>query len=219
MLSRLWLTQYTKDTAYGFLTRGCPRNCPFCIVSEKEGKQSIKVADLSEFWRGQKTIKLLDPNLLVCKEHKGLLQQLVDSKAYVDFTQGLDARGINPENAALLARIKTKMIHFAFDDIQQEKSIVKGLKLYKEISNIPEYKTGVYILTNYNTTHQQDLYRVKKVVQGLGYRPYIMVYNKKSAPKMTKELQRWANNRRIYYSTDGVFTLYKKGKREQHVLL
>lgn len=111
------------------------------------------------------------------------------------------------------------MIHFAFDDIQQEKSIVKGLKLYKEISNIPEYKTGVYILTNYNTTHQQDLYRVKKVVQGLGYRPYIMVYNKKSAPKMTKELQRWANNRRIYYSTDGVFTLYKKGKREQHVLL
>ena len=71
----------TKDTAYGFLTRGCPRNCPFCIVSQKEGKQSVKVANLSEFWKGQKIIKLLDPNLLSCKDHIELLQQLIDSKA------------------------------------------------------------------------------------------------------------------------------------------
>lgn len=191
----------TKDTAYGFLTRGCPRCCSFCIVSQKEGKQSVKVANLSEFWRGQKTIKLLDPNLLACKDHIELLQQLIDSKAYVDFTQGLDARCINEENTKLLAKIKVKMIHFAFDDMKQEKNIVKGLKLYKRISNIPEYKTGIYILTNFNTTHEQDLYRVK-VVQELGYRPYIMIYNKKSATKITKDLQRWANNRMIYYASD-----------------
>lgn len=43
-----------KDTAYGFLTRGCPRGCEFCIVEKKEGLCSRKVADLSEFWRGQK---------------------------------------------------------------------------------------------------------------------------------------------------------------------
>ena len=191
----------TKDTAYGFLTRGCPRCCSFCIVSQKEGKQSVKVANLSEFWRGQKTIKLLDPNLLACKDHIELLQQLIDSKAYVDFTQGLDARCINKQNAELLSKIKVKMIHFAFDDMKQEKNIVKGLKLYKRISNIPEYKTGIYILTNFNTTHEQDLYRVK-VVQELGYRPYIMIYNKKSATKITKDLQRWANNRMIYYASD-----------------
>lgn len=188
----------TKDTAYGFLTRGCPRCCSFCIVSQKEGKQSVKVANLSEFWRGQKTIKLLDPNLLACKDHIELLQQLIDSKAYVDFTQGIDARCINKQNAELLSKIKVKMIHFAFDDMKQEKNIVKGLKLYKRISNIPEYKTGIYILTNFNTTH---LYRVK-VVQELGYRPYIMIYNKKSATKITKDLQRWANNRMIYYASD-----------------
>lgn len=56
------------DTAYGYLTRGCPRGCPFCIVAEKEGKQSKKVADLENFWRGQKYIKLLDPNLLACPD-------------------------------------------------------------------------------------------------------------------------------------------------------
>jgi len=88
----------TKNIAYRFLTRCCSRDCPFCIVSQKEGKQSIKVADLSEFWNGQKIIKLLDPNLLACKDHMNLLQQLIDSKAYVDFTQGVDARCINKQN-------------------------------------------------------------------------------------------------------------------------
>ena len=193
--------------AVGFLTRGCPRNCGFCVVGEKEGLCSKQVADLEEFWRGQKTIKLLDPNLLACKDHVELLQQLIDSKSYVDFTQGLDARCINEENAELLAKIKVKMIHFAFDDIKQEKSIIEGLKLYKKISNIPEYKTGIYLLTNFNTTHEQDLYRVK-VVQELGYRPYIMIYNKKSAPKITKDLQRWANNRMIYYASGRLWENY-----------
>ena len=56
-------------TAYGFLSRGCPRNCGFCIVSGKEGRKSVKVADLSEFWRGEDEIKLLDPNLLACPDH------------------------------------------------------------------------------------------------------------------------------------------------------
>ncbi len=199
----------TKDTAYGFLTRGCPRDCHFCIVSKKEGKQSQKVADLSEFWKGQKYIKLLDPNLLACKDHTELFQQLIGSKAYVDFTQGLDARCINQENAELLTKVKTKMVHFAFDDIKQEKSIVAGLKLFKEISNIPEYKTGIYILTNFNTTHEQDLYRVK-TVQKLGYRPYIMIYNKNTAPQVAKDLQRWANNKLIYYGSGMVWENYRK---------
>jgi hypothetical protein len=43
-----------KDTAYGFLTRGCPRGCFFCIVGKKEGLKSRKVADLKEFWGGKK---------------------------------------------------------------------------------------------------------------------------------------------------------------------
>ena len=63
-------------TAYGFLSRGCPRNCGFCIVSGKEGRRSAKVADLSEFWRGEDEIKLLDPNLLACPDHEALLEQL-----------------------------------------------------------------------------------------------------------------------------------------------
>ena len=95
-------------TAYGFLSRGCPRNCGFCIVSGKEGRRSVKVADLSEFWRGEDEIKLLDPNLLACPDHEALLEQLAASRALVDFTQGLDIRLTNPDNIALLNRVRTK---------------------------------------------------------------------------------------------------------------
>lgn len=77
------------DTAYGFLSRGCPRHCSFCIVGDKEGLRSHKVADLSEFWNGQRIIELLDPNLLACPERMELLDQLVESRAIVNAERGL----------------------------------------------------------------------------------------------------------------------------------
>ena len=199
----------TKDTAYGFLTRGCPNDCPFCIVSKKEGRKSVKVADLGEFWNGQKNIKLLDPNLLACNEHLTLLQQLIDSKAVVDFTQGLDARLINENNIELLAKIKIKMVHFAFDLMKNEKAIIKGLKLFKELTKIDERKIGVYILTNFNTTTEEDLYRIY-TVRDLGCTPYVMIFNKPTAPQVTKDLQRWCNNRVIYKASNRDFGRYKK---------
>nr|DAV52250.1 MAG TPA: Elongator protein 3, MiaB family, Radical SAM [Caudoviricetes sp.] len=202
----------TKNTAYGFLTRGCPNNCPFCIVSKKEGRKSVKVANLSEFWSGQKYIKLLDPNLLACNEHINLLQQLRDSQATVDFTQGLDARLVTKSNIKLLSQIKVKTVHFAFDLMKNERKIVEGLKLYKESTGVDERKTGVYILTNYNTTHEEDLYRVY-TVRDLGYMPYVMIYNKPDAPKITKDLQRWCNNRFIYRASEKDFSKYRKGMK------
>ena len=66
-----------QGIAYGFLTRGCPRNCGFCIVSGKEGRRSRQAADLSEFWDGQREVKLLDPNLLACPDHEKLILEPV----------------------------------------------------------------------------------------------------------------------------------------------
>ena len=106
--------------ATGFLTRGCPRGCGFCIVGKKEGLCSKQVADLSEFWRGQEEIKLLDPNLLACENHETILQQLIDSKSKVDFTQGLDIRLVTPDNVSLLNKVKTKRLHFAWDNPRQD---------------------------------------------------------------------------------------------------
>ena len=191
--------ELTKDKAYGFLTRGCCNNCSFCLVSQKEGLCSHKVADLSEWWRGQKEIILLDANILACKDRISLLQSLIDSGAAVDFTQGLDARFITPEIAEMLGKIKTKMYHFAFDFMKNEKAIVKGLKTFVDIVKPDERKCCVYVLTNYDTTFEEDIYRVRKL-QELGLSPDVRVYRKNTAPQITRDLQRWCNNRFVYRS-------------------
>ncbi len=190
--------ELTRDTAYGFLTRGCPRACHFCIVSKKEGRKSQKVADLSEFWDGQKFIKLLDPNLIACPQHMDLLQQLADSGAYVDFTQGIDARLLTKENVVLLNRVKKKNIHFAWDYMKEEKNVLNGLKLYAESSpkKVCGAYGGVYCLTNYDTTMDENLYRIYTLID-LGFDPYVMIYDKSNAPMEIKQLQRWCNSVRI----------------------
>ena len=189
------------DTAYGFLSRGCPRDCGFCIVSGKEGRRSRKVADLSEFWDGQKEIKLLDPNLLACPEHMDLLGQLAHSGAWVDFTQGLDCRLLTADNIRALGTVRLKEIHFAWDSMEESDAVLRGLCLYRE--NAKKNRHGryatVYVLTNYGSTHEQDLYRVN-ILRDLGYDPYVMVYDRPSAPPITRQLQRWVNNRRIFYA-------------------
>lgn len=190
----------TQDTAYGFLSRGCPRGCPFCIVAEKEGRGSYKVADLSEWWNGQKNIVLCDSNTLACKDHLDLLHQLAESKAWVNFHGGVDARLLTEANIEALNRIKIKQIHFAWDLMGQSESVLRGLNLYKEQGKIQDHRRRiVYVLVNYNTTKEEDLYRVY-TLQELGFDPYIMVYDKPNASREVKRMQRWCNNRFIFKS-------------------
>ena len=187
------------DTSYGFLTRGCPRHCPFCVVGDKEGLVSRKVADLSEFWNGQKNIVLCDPNLLACSERMDLLKQLADSKAEVNVNQGFDARLLTEEVIAAMNEIKLNMLHFAWDNPRDE--IVKEkLLLYSKHTNISNERIKtVYILTNYWSNHEEDLYRIYWLRDN-GYTPYVMIYNKEKAPRKTRLLQRWCNNRIIFRS-------------------
>ncbi len=199
-----------QGTAYGFLTRGCPRNCGFCIVSGKEGRRSRQVADLSEFWDGQREIKLLDPNLLACPDHEKLILQLADSRAWVDFTQGLDIRLVTPDNAALLNRVRTKMIHFAWDDPNTD--LISYFRRYLELTSIHDFRRlRVYVLVNYNSTHEQDLYRVD-TLRAMGYDPYVMIYDRPSALPITRQLARWVNNKRIFRVVPN-FADYEPNKR------
>ena len=185
--------------AYGFLTRGCPRNCKFCIVSQKEGKCSRQVAELGEFWRGQKTIKLLDPNLLACADREKILHTLTDSRAWVDFTQGLDIRLTDQHIAGMLRNIKTKKLNFAWDNPNEDLS--GHFAMVKRITELDERGIRAYVLTNFNSSHEQDLYRIYKLRE-IGVDPFIMVYNKETAPKITKQLQRWVNNKYIWHSCE-----------------
>lgn len=191
--------EMTRDTAYGFLTRGCPRGCDFCIVGKKEGRISRKVADLSEFWRGQKNIVLCDPNILACPDWKDLLMQLMDSGAYVDFNQGLDIRMMTEEKALMLDRIRIKEIHFAWDRYEDKDKVLPKLKLYAEVSkHTPNtHNAIVYTLVNFSTTLEQDLDRIY-TLRDLGYWPYVMIYDKEHCKYQYKRLARWVNNRFIF---------------------
>lgn len=198
------------DTAYGFLTRGCPRGCDFCHVKVKEGLCSRKVADLSEFWNGQKNIVLCDPNILACKDWKSLLQQLVDSKAWIDINQGLDIRLMTEEKAELIKQMKIKELHFAWDRYEDKDIIVPKFKMFKEITQIDIRKLIVFVLCNFDTTIEQDLERIY-TLRDLGYWAYVMLYDKEHIPKNSKlrKMARWVNMRSVFATTPK-FEDYKK---------
>jgi len=192
---------YNEKKAYGFLTRGCPRNCPFCIVGKKEGLKSYQVADLEQFWNGQKEIVLCDPNLLACKNRLELLQQLVDSKAWIDINQGLDIRFMTEDVINKIRQLKLRMLHFAWDRETDSDLILKNLVTFRKAVDYDFRKLRVYVLTNYETSFEFDLYRVYKLRE-MGYDPYIMIYDKAKASKKLRRLQRWVNNKFIFRTCD-----------------
>ena len=158
------------------------------------------MADLSEFWGGEREIKLLDANLLACPDHERLLLQLAESHALVDFSQGLDIRLTTPDNVALLNKVRTKAVHFAWDDPNTD--LTPYFRRFVEQTNIKSNRRRrVYVLTNFGSTHEQDLYRVD-TLRSLGYDPYIMVYERPTAPKITRQFQRWVNNKRIFHTVE-----------------
>lgn len=200
------------DTAYGFMSRGCPRGCAFCHVEAKEGKCSYKVADLSEFWNGQKNIVLMDANTLACKDWEDILGQLKESGAYVDFNQGVDIRLMTEKKAEMIKDIKTNSIHFAFDQYKDWDVVTEKLKMFKDITGWKHGRVSVYILCGYDTTMEQNLERIQ-FCRELDFSPYVMLYNKQDIPKghELRKLQRWVNNRFVFWSCE-TFDQYMRGE-------
>ena len=174
----------------------------FCHVAAKEGKCSYKVADLSQFWHGQGHICLNDPNILACPDAVNLLKQLKETGASIEFNQGLDARLMTPAKAELLASMKLELPHFAMDTMESMTPVKRGLQMYVEACKRVKGKWNwrdarVYCLTNFDTSHAQDMMRVE-AIQECECWPYVMIYNKPSAPHDIKRLQRWCNNKFIF---------------------
>ena len=185
------------DFAVSMTSRGCPRGCSFCHVAAKEGRCAVKVADVSDFWNGQKEIRILDPNITACKEKRDLMRQYKETGAILDFTQGLDIRLLNDDDIADINEMRLRTLHFAWDNPKDDlegkfRNFANG---FRRKSNIGM----VYCLTNFNSTMEENLYRIY-TLRDMGYDPYVMVYDKPHAPKEIKMLQRWCNNKIIFKS-------------------
>ena len=162
---------------------------------------------MSDFWNGQKNIVLLDPNLTAAPNCVELLEELAKTGASVDFSQGLDIRLLTEKKIEALNKVKFKMIHFAWDnpddDLRQ-----KFLLLSKHLKKCNRSCVSAYCLTNFNSTHEQDMMRVM-FLRSCNIQPYVMIYRKSTAPTVTRRLQRWCNMPALFwkYST---FQEYQK---------
>lgn len=190
------------DFAVAMTSRGCPRNCPFCHVSQKEQRASIKVANVSDFWNGQKHIEVLDPNITACRDKHELFEQYAETGATVCFNQGLDIRMITDRDIEDLNKIRLKKVHFAWDNPNDD---LKGrfAEYAKGARWKPHGKFGtVYCLTNFEDVSVSEhidkaLMRIY-CLRDMGFDPYVMIYNKPSAPMEVRLLQRWCNNKIVF---------------------
>lgn len=196
------------DFAVSMTSRGCPRGCAFCVVAAKEGRCSRKVADVSDFWNGQKEIKVLDPNITACREKRDLMRQYRETGAWIDFTQGIDIRLTDEADIEDMNRMKMGTVHFAWDNPND--NLADKFRLFSEKYKVKDYRRKtVYCLTNFEDVSTQEhidraLYRVY-TLRDLGYTPYIMIYNKPSAPKEIRWLQRWCNNNIVFRSVPNFY--------------
>jgi len=182
----------------GFTTRGCIRNCPFCVVPKKEGKTRI-VGDLLDLWDGKsKDIMLMDNNILALPEHFRLIcEQAQKNRIRIDFNQGLDHRLLNKDIVSILKQTPHKEYRFSWDNINSEQTVLNAINLLKE--------NGInhsmwYCLVGFNTTPEEDIYRLNTLKE-LKQDVYVQRYKyKKDYSQFYIALARWGNQHHIFKS-------------------
>ena len=132
--------------AIGFLTRGCIRKCPWCVVPKKEGKirpyrtwREIKRPD-------SRDIVFMDNNVLACEWGLEQIADMAGQNVRVDFNQGLDARLIDDHVAGMLARLKWIRFIRMSADTDAMLDVVLGAIDRLGKAGVKPYRVFVYVL-------------------------------------------------------------------------
>jgi len=199
-------TFYNYPHSIGFTMRGCRFNCKFCVVPKKEGRPK-PFNTIEEIWTNRKSdfIVLLDNDFFGNPQWRERVNEIKKYNLKVNFSQGLNIRIITDEQAKALASINfrniknsAKMVHFAWDRFNDEKLIDAGIARVLN-AGIKPYQMTFYILIGFDTTEEQDLYRVNKLKQ-LGINPFVMPFNRKD--HYQKRFTRWVNHKAIFKSVN-----------------
>jgi len=184
-----WSLYPDCDFSLIWFSEGCIRNCPFCIVRQKEGYiHPVTPRNLNP---NGKYIKVMDNNFFANPKWRSAVLQLLEWGQLVDF-QGVDVRLINKEQANALNSIKHhKRIKIAWDNPKED--ILKHIK--RMLKWVKPYKIMCYVLIGYWSTPKEDLYRVEKL-RDLGIDPYIMPFDKHD--RYQKDFTRWVNHKAIF---------------------
>ncbi|MGE4293312.1 MAG: hypothetical protein AB7E32_14020 [Desulfovibrio sp.] len=187
------------DTAYGFVTRGCPNHCPWCVVPAKEGQISAH-AEFGEFWDGQENIVLMDNNILAHEHGLAQLEQIASTRAKLDCNQGLDARRVDHAVAALLARVRWKVLRFACDRADQMPAVERAVRLVREAAGHASFggqRIRCYVLVQ----DIEDALERVEFLRKLDVDPFAQPFRPLDGgePDATlKRFARWVNHKAIF---------------------
>jgi len=180
-------------SSYVWFSRGCIRNCPFCIVRKKEGY--IKQVKPSNLNPNGNLIEIMDNNFFANPEWKNSEKYLDKWQQPINFNSGIDVRIFEPEQALFINKYKIKRVHTAWDDPK-----IDLIPKFKEIiKHIKPYKIMAYVLIGFDSTPEEDLMRVTKLWE-LKIDPFVMPYNKKD--KYQKRFARWVNHKAVFKTVE-----------------
>ena len=195
---------YSYPHSLGFTMRGCRFRCKFCDVPEKEGRPKA-TNTIDEIWTQRESdfVVLLDNDFFGNPEWKERVAEIRKHNLKVCFSQGLNIRIITDEQCVALASVRfwnlhatRRQVYFAWDRFQDEKAIDAGIGRVRA-AGIKAWQMAFFVLIGFDTTPEQDLYRVMKI-RGLGCDPYAMPYNKRD--EYQKRFARWVNHKAIFKS-------------------
>lgn len=197
-----------KNFSYGFTTRGCVKNCNFCIVKEKEGniKEYMSIEEIAQ---NNKNVILMDNNILSCEHGINQLIKSIDLKLNIDCNQGLDKYFINSDIAKILVKIKwIKYIRLACDNINQIDKLIEVVCLLRNLKK--SIRIQVYVILLNRDDSLKIIETCKKLNVFVFSQPFLD-FNKKNIiiEKWQKNLSRYTNRKEIYMSCSIKDYIYK----------
>lgn len=192
---------YPSTYSQGYTTRGCIRKCGFCVVPKKEGK--IQIGQHPDQFHDFKfdTCMIMDNNLFAAPQdwQDKIFSWFSENNVKMKSPQGWDARLLTVERASKLYNIKHDgILHFAWDNVEEEKHIFKAINILKEIGFDLKHHVSFYVLCGYNTTFEQDLYRCQKLKEA-GVQAFAMRYRR--SPELNA-LARWTIRPQLFWSVE-----------------